>query len=70
MNKFSVRLKQLRISKNLSHRELALAIGVSNSTVSRWETAQRVPNIDEIAVIAKFFNVTSDYLIGLEDNEI
>ena len=47
--------------------ELANKIGVSPNTVSRWERGERIPNMDALISLAKFFNVTIDYLCGLED---
>ena len=67
MKIFAERLKELRIDKNLSNRTLGDAIGVSGSTISRWENELFEPNISELKSLAKFFGVSADYLIGLED---
>ena len=67
MQIFCERLKDLRIEQNLSTFKLGLALGVGDSTISRWENGLRVPSIDHLYNIAKFFNVSADYLIGLED---
>ena len=64
---FCERLKELRESKDLSLRQLASALGVSAIAVSRWETGQRTPSIEQLLKIANFFGVSSDYLIGLEN---
>ncbi len=47
--------------------ELAKKINVSPNTVSRWERGKRLPNLDAIIALAKFFKVSTDYLCGLED---
>ena len=65
--KFCERLKELRQEQNLSALSLGKALHVSDSTIIRWENGLRVPSIDNLYSIAKFFNVTSDYLIGLEN---
>ncbi|MDE6586160.1 MAG: helix-turn-helix domain-containing protein [Clostridia bacterium] len=67
MKKFAERLKELREENNLSQADLALKIKVSVACISRWEANLRVPNIDSIIVLCKFFNCSSDYLIGLKD---
>ena len=41
--------------------------GVTNQTISLWETGQREPDFDTLVKIAKYFNVTTDYLLGIED---
>ena len=67
MKIFTERLKELRVDENLSVGDLAKEIGVSKMAVSYWERGVRTPNIDELYEIAKFFKVSADYLIGLED---
>ena len=67
MSKFSERLKELRIDKNLSQRALAKETGFSQAAIARWEAELQIPNIDVLIVFAKFFDVTADYLLGLED---
>lgn len=67
MKIFCERLKELRLEKKLSKQQLAKEIGVSDVAISRWENNKRVPNIINLYALAEFFNVSSDYLIGLED---
>lgn len=67
MNKFSERLKELRIDKHLSQRDLSKETGFSQAAIARWESNLQIPNIDVAIVFAKYFNVSSDYLLGLED---
>ena len=67
MKIFAERLKDLRIEKGLSLKQLGKEIGVSDIAISRWETEQRIPNIESLVAIAKYFGVTTDYLVGLED---
>lgn len=63
---FGERLKSLRIEKNIGQVELANALGVSKGVISLWENNLREPSMSNIKVIAIYFGVTSDYLIGLE----
>ena len=67
MEKFTERLKELRQEKGLSQRQLAKETGISKSAIGFWETGERVPNAQAVVVLAKYFGVTSDYLLGLED---
>ncbi len=66
-NKFAERLKELRTENNLSLNELAIAIGSTSTAISRWENKLRIPNIEALVTLAKYFKVSSDYLLGLED---
>lgn len=65
---FSERLKQLRLQQNLTLETLGNEFQVTKQTTSRWETGDRVPSIDIVYSLANYFNVSSDYLIGLTDN--
>lgn len=67
MKIFAERLKELREEQHLSTRELGKEIGVSNIAISRWEREVRIPNIENLVAIAKYFRVSTDYLCGLED---
>lgn len=67
MDIFCKRLRILRIENGLSTTALAKEIQVSDASISRWENGLRIPNIDELYALAKFFKVSADYLIGLED---
>ena len=61
---FADRLKELRISKGLSQKELAKLMGVSSSTISMYEQDQREPSFEIEERIADYFNVDLDYLRG------
>ena len=65
--KFAERLKELRQNKNIGQVELARFIGVSKGTISLWENGLREPTLSNIVSLAKFFDVTTDNLIGLTD---
>ena len=67
MNLFANRLNELRLEKGLSQRQLAKATGFSQAAIARWEANLQLPNIDVAIQFAKFFNVTTDYLLGLEN---
>lgn len=63
------RIKELRISFNISQVELGKKLGVTKQCVSNWENANIMPSIDMLINIAKFFNVSSDYLLGIDDED-
>lgn len=67
MNTFSTRLKELRTDNGLSQYQLAKKLGFSHVAIGYWESNKRVPNLDAVIQLAKFFNVSIDYLAGLED---
>ena len=67
MVSFGERLKELRTNNNYSQRELAKKIGVDYSAISYWESCKSEPKASYIIKISLFFNVTTDYLLGLED---
>ncbi len=59
-------LASLRTMHGLNQREFANVLEVSNGAVAMWETNKRQPDLDMLKKIAKFFNVTVDFLIGAE----
>lgn len=67
MTKFKDRLKELRVEKDLSQYKLAEKLGVDFRTISNWENGARKPDIDTLVEIAKCFDVSTDYLLGIKD---
>ena len=67
MAKFSERLKELRIEKGLSQNSLSKEVGCSQGAIAKWESNLQQPNADTIIMFAKYFDVSTDYLLGLED---
>ncbi|MBR6222743.1 MAG: helix-turn-helix transcriptional regulator [Lachnospiraceae bacterium] len=65
--KISERIKELRESKNLTQADLAKHIGVSRSSVNSWEMGLSLPTIDRLIDLAQLFHVSTDYLLGLKD---
>ena len=63
---FKTRLKELRIEKNLSQASLAAAIGVTQKAIDFWEKGINEPKASYIIKLAKFFSVTTDYMLGIE----
>lgn len=62
-----MRLKELRNAKGISQLKLAMDLNMNQNTISRYETGEREPGINELIRIADYFNVSVDYLIGRND---
>ena len=65
---FGKRLKELRLEVGLTQKELAEKLNCDQSMIARWESCKNEPTESNIIKVAKFFEVSSDYLIGLSDN--
>jgi len=63
-NGFAVILKNLRKQRGLTQEQLAETIGVSCQAVSKWETNSSYPDISLLVIIANYFDVSVDYLLG------
>lgn len=66
-NQFKDNLKQLRTEAGLGQVELAKRLGVSKGVISFWENGLREPSMSSLITLSKFFKVTIDYLVGLEN---
>ncbi|WP_144509058.1 helix-turn-helix domain-containing protein [Bacillus mycoides] len=62
-NIFGQNLKKLRGRKGLSRKEFATALEIPYTTVTNWENGTKIPKIDRIPAIAKFFNVSAADLL-------
>ena len=60
---FSDKLIALRRKAGWSQEELAERLNVSRQSVSKWESAQSMPDIDKIVQLSSLFSVTTDYLL-------
>lgn len=58
-----MRLRELRKARNISQLKLAMDLNTNQNTISRYETGEREPSINELVKIADYFGVTVDYLI-------
>jgi transcriptional regulator with XRE-family HTH domain len=67
MENLGQRLKDLRVERKLSLRELSKLADVSVMSISRWENNQSDILSESITKLAKYFGVTTDYLLGLEN---
>ena len=67
-NSFAVRLKGLRKANNLSQKSLGAAINLSMQTINDIEKGRSNTTLDRAIVIADFFDVSLDYLVGRSDD--
>ena len=65
---FNEKLQELRKNKGLTQEELAEALYVSRTAISKWESGRGYPSIDSLKEVAKYFSVTIDEL--LSSNEV
>lgn len=61
------RLRDLRRERDLTCKELAKFIEVSPQTINKWENEQIYPSMEKLKKLAKFFDVSTDYLLGNSD---
>lgn len=67
MEIFAERLKELRTEKGLSIQGLSKEIKIGVASICRWENCQADVKGSQLIVLAKYFDVTIDYLMGLEN---
>jgi transcriptional regulator with XRE-family HTH domain len=61
------KIRKLRLRDNLTQEELSEGLGVTTQAISRWETLVTYPDITLLPVIANYFEVTIDHLMGMEE---
>lgn len=61
------RIRELRGSRGISQIQLAGKLGVTKQSVSNWENDNILPSIEMLVKIANFFEVSTDYLLGLDN---
>lgn len=70
MNKYGLRLKQLREQAGYSQEELAKLLNTSRSRIGMYEQGRRQPDFEMQEAIADLFNVSFDYLFGRSEQDI
>lgn len=63
-----MRLKEIRKTKGISQLKMAMDLNTNQNTISRYETGEREPGINELIKIADYFNISVDYLLERTDN--
>ena len=64
------RIRELRTKNNLTQADLARLLYVTRSSVNAWEMAVAVPSTEKIAELCHLLHTTSDYLLGLDQDEM
>ena len=64
-NIFAIRLQNLMKENNTTQQQLSEAVGISRQAVSQYCDSSTIPNANKLLSIAKYFNVSTDYLLGL-----
>ena len=65
MSDFGERLKFLRKEKKLTQTELAKMLNTTQGTVGKWENNKLEPNFKKLILLAKYLDVSTDYLLGV-----
>lgn len=65
---FGEKLKELRTQKNLSQKQLANILNVHKATISLYESNSRFPSVDILKAAARYFHVTTDYLLEMNSD--
>ena len=68
MNKIGTIIRELRREMDCTQNELADVLGVTQDSISLWENDKRIPDTQYIVAMANFFDVTTDYLLGLSND--
>lgn len=67
-SKFGDKLKELRKREKMTQSDLSNKLNINRVTITKYETGERTPTTDDIISLAKYFNVSTDYLLGITDN--
>lgn len=69
MTTFAKRIKELRLQANKTLEQIAIETGISKTALSYYETDQREAGISVLIRLAKYYGESTDYLLGLEDED-
>lgn len=67
LNKFAERLRGLRNDKNVSQGEIAQLLGVSRTQVSDMENGKSGTTLERLVFLSEYYQVSTDYILGLKD---
>jgi len=65
--KFASILRELRQAEELSQMQLAVATGLSQTAIASWELSKQEPKANALITLAKYFGISIDELLGVED---
>ncbi len=64
---YGKRIRELRLENKLTQKELGKMLNVDFRTISFWETERYEPNLRQLEMICRIFEVSADFIIGLKD---
>lgn len=67
MNEFGLKLNELLKESQMSRNDLAKKLNITPTSLTRYIKGHREPDFQTLCILTKIFNVTTDYLLGLED---
>ncbi len=67
---FGYRLRELRTHKKLTQAQVAARLNLSKTTISSYENNTKTPSLDVLIQLSVFYNVSSDYLLGLDNRKM
>lgn len=67
MDTIANRLKEIRKENHLSQSEFGKILAVSQDNVSLWETGKSYPSVQHVILLAKTFDISTDYILGISD---
>lgn len=65
-NVFPERLKEMRLKRGMTQKELGEKVGVKQNTFTNWENGKREPNFDNLIKLADILDTSTDYLLGID----
>lgn len=66
---FQARIKKARIDAELTQQQVANDTGISQSIIAYLETGKREPSLENLGILADYYNVSVDYLLGTKKRE-
>lgn len=66
---FGKKLKSLRLSRSMTMQQVAQLLGVAKSSYAGYESEFRHPSLDKLCVLAQYYHVSVDYILGLTENQ-
>lgn len=64
------RIRALRITSNMTQKEVAAKLNIADSTYSKYELGDHTPGLEMLLKISKLYNISIDYLAGYTDSEV
>lgn len=70
MVEIGLKLRELRLNKNLSQRQVAELVGISKAMISSYELNAREPSLTTLMCLSALYHVSVDSLLGLEKDDV